>query len=46
VAAPILPLTKATINSAIDAMAAGGNTVIPEGLAWGWRGFILRPPFH
>ena len=47
VAAPILPLTnvKATINSAIDAMAAGGNTVIPEGLAWGWRVLSPGPPF-
>jgi len=45
--APILPLTnvKATITSAIDAMAAGGNTVIPEGLAWGWRVLSPGPPF-
>lgn len=47
VAAPILPLTnvKGTINSAIDAMAAGGNTVIPEGLAWGWRVLSPGTPF-
>ena len=47
VSAPILPLTnvKATINSAIDAMAAGGNTVIPEGLAWGWRVLSPGAPF-
>ena len=47
VAAPILPLTnvKGTINSAIDAMAANCNTVIPEGLAWGWRVLSLGPPF-
>jgi Flp pilus assembly protein TadG len=37
--APIQPLTnvKSTITSAIAAMTAGGNTNIPEGLAWGWR---------
>jgi Flp pilus assembly protein TadG len=47
VAAPTLPLTnvKATINSAIDAMAAGGNTVIPEGVAWGRRVLSPGPPF-
>jgi hypothetical protein len=46
-AAPILPLTnvKATIDSAIDAMGAGGNTVIPEGIAWGWRLLSPGPPF-
>jgi Flp pilus assembly protein TadG len=42
-ASPILPLTnvKATITSAINSMVAGGNTVIPEGIAWGWR--VLSP---
>jgi Flp pilus assembly protein TadG len=47
VAALILPLTnvKGTINSAIDAMAADCNTVIPEGLAWGWRVLSPGPPF-
>ncbi len=42
-ASPILPLTnvKGTIASAIDSMVAGGNTVVPEGLAWGWR--VLSP---
>ena len=47
VAALILPLTnvKGTINSAIDAIAADCNTVIPEGLAWGWRVLSQGPPF-
>jgi hypothetical protein len=47
VTAPIQPLTnvKATITAAIDAMVAGGNTVIPEGLAWGWRVLSPGPPF-
>jgi Flp pilus assembly protein TadG len=42
-ASPILPLTnvKDSIATAINGMAAGGNTVIPEGLAWGWR--VLSP---
>jgi Flp pilus assembly protein TadG len=46
VAAPIQPLTnvKATIGSAIDAMAAGGDLVISEGLAWGWRVLSPRSP--
>lgn len=36
---PIQPLTnvKATITTALGKMTAKGNTVIPEGLAWGWR---------
>jgi hypothetical protein len=42
-ASPILPLTnvKATITSAISSMVASGNTVVPEGIAWGWR--VLSP---
>jgi len=42
-ASPILPLTnvKANITSAISGMVAAGNTVIPEGIAWGWR--VLSP---
>lgn len=46
-AAPVLPLTnvKTAIKSAISAMAAGGNTVIPEGLAWGWRVLSPGEPF-
>ena len=37
--AAVQPLTndKAAITSRINAMIADGNTVIPEGLAWGWR---------
>jgi Flp pilus assembly protein TadG len=40
---PVLPLTnvKGTITSAIGSMVAAGNTVIPEGIAWGWR--VLSP---
>jgi len=47
VTAPIQPLTnvKATIGSAIDAMAAGGDLVISEGLAWGWRVLSPGAPF-
>jgi Flp pilus assembly protein TadG len=46
-ASPILPLTndKSAITSAISGMVAGGNTVIPEGLAWGWRVLSPEPPF-
>jgi len=44
---PITPLTnnKATIDSAIDNMGANGNTVIPIGLAWGWRVLSPSAPF-
>lgn len=40
---PILPLnsTKSSIETAIDAMQASGNTNIKEGVAWGWR--VLSP---
>src|SRR5262249_2652654 len=46
-ASPILPLTnvKSSVTSAISAMAAGGNTVIPEGIAWGWRVLSPGAPF-
>jgi Flp pilus assembly protein TadG len=46
-ASPILPLTnvKSAITSAISTMVAGGNTVIPEGIAWGWRVLSPDPPF-
>ena len=35
----ITPLTvrESTICTAIDALVANGNTVIPAGLLWGWR---------
>ena len=44
---PIQPLTndRATITSRINAMRADGNTVIPEGLAWGWRLLSPGAPF-
>ncbi len=49
---PITPLTdisndtgKATINAAIDAMAADGGTNVPEGMAWGWRTIVQGAPF-
>jgi Flp pilus assembly protein TadG len=46
-ASGILPLTnvKSTVTTAINAMAAGGSTVIPEGIAWGWRVLSPGPPF-
>jgi Flp pilus assembly protein TadG len=46
-ASPIQPLTnvKSTITSAITSMVASGNTVIPEGIAWGWRALSPGPPF-
>jgi hypothetical protein len=42
-ASAIVPLTasRATIEAGIDAMTARGNTVLPEGLAWGWR--VMSP---
>lgn len=45
--APILPLTnvRSTITAALSAMQARGSTVIPEGLAWGWRVVSPGPPF-
>jgi Flp pilus assembly protein TadG len=45
--APVQGLTnvKSTIDSAISAMTANGNTNIPEGLAWGWRLISPQPPF-
>ncbi len=46
-ASPILPLTnvKATVTSAINSMVANGYTVIPEGVAWGWRVLSPDTPF-
>jgi Flp pilus assembly protein TadG len=43
----VQPLTnvKSTITSAIAAMTANGSTVIPEGLAWGWRLVSPGVPF-
>jgi hypothetical protein len=49
---PITPLTDvttadglATIKTAIDKMAANGNTNVPEGTAWGWRTISSTAPF-
>jgi hypothetical protein len=49
---PIAPLTDvtteeglATIKTAIDKMAANGNTNVPEGTAWGWRTISSTAPF-
>jgi Flp pilus assembly protein TadG len=43
----IMPLTniKADIKAAINAMQAVGVTVIPEGMAWGWRVLSPGEPF-
>jgi Flp pilus assembly protein TadG len=45
--APVTPLsnTRATISAAINEMVATGNTVIPAGLAWGWRLVSPEAPF-
>lgn len=37
--------TKNTVISAIDALVAEGNTVIPAGLLWGWRVLSPTEPF-
>jgi Flp pilus assembly protein TadG len=44
---PIVPLTnvKSTITTAINGMKANGSTVIPEGIAWGWRVLSPTAPF-
>jgi Flp pilus assembly protein TadG len=36
---------KTSITSAIAVMAANGQTVIPEGIAWGWRVISPGSPF-
>jgi hypothetical protein len=43
----VTPLTNAknTVNSAINALAPNGNTVIPAGLLWGWRVLSPTEPF-
>ena len=45
--APIVPLTtsRSVVEAGIDAMTASGSTVIPEGLAWGWRVGSASVPF-
>ncbi len=37
--------THGTVKSAINAMSASGSTVIPAGLAWGWRLISPDEPF-
>ena len=39
IAQPVTFLTnnQSTLNQAISSMSAGGSTIIPEGLLWGWR---------
>jgi len=39
IAQPVTFLTnnQSTLNQAISSMTAGGSTIIPEGLLWGWR---------
>lgn len=45
--AEMTPLTtdRDRIRSAIDGMAADGDTYIPEGLMWGWRALSPGEPF-
>ena len=40
-----LSTSKTAIKTAIDAMAANGNTNVQEGLAWGWRTLSPAAPF-
>jgi Flp pilus assembly protein TadG len=44
---PITPLSnsKNALKNSIDAMTAHGTTVIPIGLAWGWRTISPGAPF-
>lgn len=44
---PIVPLTynRANVENGIDAMTSDGSTVIPEGLAWGWKVLSPTAPF-
>jgi Flp pilus assembly protein TadG len=46
-ASSIVPLTynRSRVESGINAMTARGPTVIPEGLAWGWRVLSPTEPF-
>ena len=37
--------TKSTVTTAINALDADGNTVIPAGLLWGWRVLSPTSPF-
>jgi Flp pilus assembly protein TadG len=44
---PIVPLTykRANVEAGITAMVAAGNTLIAEGVAWGWRVLSPTEPF-
>lgn len=44
---PLTPMTnvKTTLDTAISQMNAAGSTVIPTGLAWGWRVISPSVPF-
>jgi Flp pilus assembly protein TadG len=46
-ASQIVPMTynRANIETGIDAMTANGSTLIPSGLAWGWRTLSQAEPF-
>lgn len=46
-ASAIVPLTndRSVIEAGIDAMAARGSTVLPEGLMWGWRVMSPNMPY-
>jgi Flp pilus assembly protein TadG len=46
-ASSVVPLTydRSKIEAGINAMTARGPTVIPEGLAWGWRVLSPTEPF-
>lgn len=46
-ASAIVPLTtdRAAIEAGIDDMEARGNTVLPEGMMWGWRVLSPNMPF-
>jgi Mg-chelatase subunit ChlD len=45
---PIIELTndRERMRAAINGMETGGNTHIPEGLAWGWRVLSPEEPFN
>lgn len=40
-----LTSTKSTVETAISALQANGNTVLPAGLLWGWRVISPGVPF-
>ena len=46
-ASAVVPLTydRSKVEAGINAMTARGPTVIPEGLAWGWRVLSPTEPF-